>query len=134
MLKNRRGGILNVASVAAFQPGPLMAVYYASKGFVLSLSEALWKEAEGTGVHVSCLCPGATVSKFRERAGTGKTKLSNAGAAMPSMTVAKQGYRGFQKNTRVVITGLRNRILAGATSYLPRNTLLGIVKNLQSPK
>jgi short-subunit dehydrogenase len=134
MLKNKRGGVLNVASTAAFQPGPLMATYYASKAFVLSLSEALWKEAEGTGVHVSCLCPGPTVSKFRERAGTGKTKLSNAGAAMPSMAVARQGYKGFQKNTRVVITGLRNRILAGATAYLPRNTLLGIVKNLQSPK
>jgi short-subunit dehydrogenase len=134
MLKNKRGGVLNVASTAAFQPGPLMATYYASKAFVLSFSEALWKEAEGTGVHVSCLCPGPTTSKFRERAGTGKTRLSNAGAPMPSMTVAKQGYRGFQKNTRVVITGLRNRILAGATAYLPRATLLGIVKNLQSPK
>lgn len=134
MLKNRRGGVLNVASTAAFQPGPLMATYYASKAFVLSFSEALWKEAEGTGVHVSCLCPGPTTSKFRERAGTGKTRLSNAGAPMPSMAVAKQGYRGFQKNTRVVITGLRNRILAGATAYLPRTTLLGIVKNLQSPK
>ncbi|MGN6148659.1 MAG: SDR family NAD(P)-dependent oxidoreductase [Rhizomicrobium sp.] len=134
MLKNKRGGVLNVASTAAFQPGPLMATYYASKAFVLSISEALWKEAEGTGVHVSCLCPGPTVSKFRERAGTGKTRLSNAGEAMPSMAVAKQGYRGFQKNTRVVITGLRNRILAGATAYLPRTTLLGIVKNLQSPK
>jgi short-subunit dehydrogenase len=134
MLKNKRGGVLNVASTAAFQPGPLMATYYASKAFVLSFSEALWKEAEGTGVHVSCLCPGPTTSKFRERAGTGKTRLSNAGPAMPSMAVAKQGYRGFQKNTRVVITGLRNRILAGATAYLPRKTLLGIVKNLQSPK
>jgi len=134
MLKNKRGGILNVASTAAFQPGPLMATYYATKAFVLSLSEALWKEAEGTGVHVSCLCPGPTTSKFRDRAGTGKTKLSNAGAPMPSMAVAKLGYRGFQKNTRVVITGLRNKILAGATPYLPRTTLLGIVKNLQSPK
>jgi hypothetical protein len=84
-------------------------------------------------VHVSCLCPGATTSQFRERAGTGKTNLSKVGAPMSSMTVAKQGYRGFQKNNRVVITGLRNRILAGATGFLPRKTLLGIVKNLQSP-
>ena len=134
MLANKRGGILNVASTAAFQPGPLMAIYYATKAFVLSFSEALWKEAEGTGVHVSCLCPGPTVSNFRERAGTGKTRLSNAGPAMPSMAVARQGYRGFQKNTRVVITGLRNKILANAVPYLPRTTLLGIVKNLQSPK
>jgi short-subunit dehydrogenase len=134
MLKAKRGGVLNVASTAAFQPGPLMAVYYASKAFVLSFSEAIWKEAEGTGVHVSCLCPGPTVSRFRERAGTGKTKLSNAGSVMPSMAVAKLGYRGFQRNTRVVITGLRNKIQARAVPYLPRETLLGIVKNIQSPK
>ncbi len=60
MLANKRGGVLNVASLASFQPGPLMAIYYASKAFVLSFSEALWKEAEGSGVHVSCLCPGPT--------------------------------------------------------------------------
>jgi hypothetical protein len=133
MLKAKRGGILNVASTAAFQPGPLMAVYYASKAFVLSLSEALWKEAEKTGVHVSCLCPGPTVSQFRERAGTGKTNLSKAGTPMSSMSVAKLGYRGFQKNTRVVITGVRNKLLANLTPFLPRTTLLGIVKGLQSP-
>jgi hypothetical protein len=133
MLKAKRGGILNVASTAAFQPGPLMAVYYASKAFVLSLSEALWKEAEGTGVHVSCLCPGPTVSQFRERAGTGKTNLSKAGTPMSSMSVAKLGYRGFQKNTRVVITGARNKMLANLTPFLPRGTLLNIVKGLQSP-
>jgi hypothetical protein len=133
MLKAKRGGILNVASTAAFQPGPLMAVYYASKAFVLSLSEALWKEAEKTGVHVSCLCPGPTVSQFRERAGTGNTNLSKAGTPMSSMSVAKLGYRGFQKNTRVVITGARNKLLANLTPFLPRGTLLGIVKGLQSP-
>ena len=76
MLASKRGGVLNVASTASFQPGPLMAVYYASKAFVLSFSEALWEEARGTGVHVSCLCPGPTASKFRERAGTGKTRLA----------------------------------------------------------
>src|SRR6185369_8561371 len=64
MLASGRGGVLNVASTASFQPGPLMATYYASKAFVLSFSEALWKEARGTGVHVSCLCPGPTVSKL----------------------------------------------------------------------
>ena len=133
MLKNKRGGLINVASTAAFQPGPLMATYYATKAFVLSLSEALWKEAEGTGVHVSCLCPGPTTSRFRERAGTGKTNLSKVGTPMPSIAVAKLGYRGFQKNTRVVITGARNRLLARAVPYLPRKTLLGIVHNMQSP-
>jgi short-subunit dehydrogenase len=133
MLAAKRGGVLNVASTAAFQPGPLMAIYYATKAFVLSFSEALWKEAEGSGVHVSCLCPGPTVSKFRERAGTGKTRLSRAGTPMSSMSVAKQGYRGFLRNQRVVVTGARNKLLAGLAPFLPRKTLLGIVHNLQSP-
>ncbi len=133
MLKAKRGGVLNVASTAAFQPGPLMAVYYASKAFVLSFSEALWKEAEGTGVHVSCLCPGPTTSRFRERAGTGKTRLSRVGNAMPSMAVAKLAYRGFKNNKRVVVTGFRNRLLAGLAPFLPRKRLLGIIYNLQSP-
>lgn len=134
MLKNKRGGVINVASTAAFQPGPLMAVYYASKAFVLSFSEALWKEAEKTGVHVTCLCPGPTTSNFRERAGTGKTKLSQAGKPMGSAPVARMGYRAFQNNQRVIITGARNKMLASLTPFLPRKTLLGIVHNLQSPK
>jgi len=134
MLANRRGGVLNVASTASFQPGPLMAIYYASKAFVLSFSEALWKEAEGTGVHVTCLCPGPTVSNFRERAGTGRTNLAkNLGNAMASAPVARLGYRGWQKNRRVVITGGRNRMLATLVPFLPRKTLLGIVHGMQSP-
>jgi short-subunit dehydrogenase len=133
MLKAKRGGVLNVASTAAFQPGPLMAVYYASKAFVLSFSEALWKEAEGTGVHVSCLCPGPTTSRFRERAGTGKTRLSRVGSAMSSMAVAKLAYRGFKANKRVVVTGFRNKLLAGFAPFLPRRRLLALVYNLQSP-
>ena len=132
MLANKRGGVLNVASTASFQPGPLMAIYYASKAFVLSFSEALWKEAEGTGVHVSCLCPGPTVSKFRERAGTGTTRLAR-NPTMSSEEVAKLGYAGWQANRRVVITGARNAILARLVPFLPRRTLLGIVHNMQSP-
>lgn len=133
MLHRDRGGVLNVASTAAFQPGPLMAVYYASKAFVLSFSEALWEEARGTGVHVSCLCPGPTVSGFRERAGTGKTKLAAASAVMPSMPVAAEGYEGWQRNRRVVITGLKNRIGARVARLLPGSVILRIVRNLQSP-
>lgn len=134
MLAKKRGGVLNVASTAAFQPGPLMANYYASKAYVLSFSEAMWQEARGTGVHVSCLCPGPTVSKFRERAGTGKTKLAkNAGAAMASAPVARAGYNGFKTNKRVVVTGMNNKFIAGVGKYLPRETLLRMVHNLQSP-
>ena len=133
MLAKKRGGVLNVASTAAFQPGPLMAVYYASKAFVLSFPEALWKEADGTGVHVSCLCPGPTMSKFRERAGTGATRLSHMGTPMPSMTVAKMGLRGFKRNRRVIVTGGRNALLASLAPLMPRRMVLSMVHNLQSP-
>jgi short-subunit dehydrogenase len=133
MLARKRGGVLNVASTASFQPGPLMAVYYASKAFVLSFSEALWEEARDTGVKVSCLCPGPTVSKFRERAGTGKTRLSRTGAPMSSMSVARMGYDAWQDNKRVEITGLRNRLTASLVPFLPRTLLLRLVRNLQSP-
>ena len=134
MLANKRGGVLNVASTAAFQPGPLMANYYASKAYVLSFSEALWEEARDTGVHVSCLCPGPTVSKFRDRAGTGKTRLAkNAGAAMASAPVARMGYEGFRRNKRVVVTGMSNKFIAGFGKFIPRATLLRMVHNLQSP-
>jgi len=133
MLANRRGGVLNVASTAAFQPGPLMAIYYASKAFVLSFSEALWEEARGTGVKVSCLCPGPTVSKFRERAGTGKVRLSKTGTPMASMPVARMGYEAWQANRRVIVTGTRNRVIASLVAFMPRTTVLRLVRNLQSP-
>jgi short-subunit dehydrogenase len=133
MLQRGRGGVLNVASTAAFQPGPLMAVYYASKAFVLSFSEALWREAAGTGVHVSCLCPGPTASNFRARAGTGSTRLSKR-PVMSSREVAEQGYAGFQKNERVVVTGLSNALLARLVPFLPRAAVLNSVHALQSPK
>lgn len=133
MLARKRGGVLNVASMAAFAPGPLMAIYYASKAFVLSLSEALWEEARGTGVHVTCLCPGATASKFRERAGTGATKLGKTSVVMASMPVAEAGYAGFQANRRVVITGKGNSRTAALMRYMPRETVLKMVRNIQSP-
>jgi uncharacterized protein len=133
MLARKRGGVLNVASTSAFQPGPLMAVYYASKAFVLSFSEALWREAQDMGVNVSCLCPGPTASRFRERAGTGKTRLTSLGTPMTSQSVAEEGYRGFQQNQRVVITGARNRLLARAVPFVPRRRILDLAYRLMSP-
>lgn len=133
MLANRRGGVLNVASTAAFQPGPLMANYYASKAYVLSFSEALWEEARGSGVHVTCLCPGPTISNFRERAGTGKTRLAQASKVMESAPVARAGYEAWTRNHRVVVTGARNAFQAGLVKYIPRATLLRMVRNIQSP-
>jgi len=133
MLAENRGGVLNVASMAAFVPGPLMAVYYASKAFVLSFSEALWEEARSTGVHVSCLCPGATKSKFRERAGTGSTRLGQTAVVMDSMPVAEAGYAGFLKNQAVVITGKGNQRTVRMVPFLPRKVVLKMVRNMQSP-
>ena len=133
MLAKKRGGVINVASTAAFQPGPLMAVYYASKAFVMSFSEALWEEARGTGVHVSCLCPGPTVSKFRERAGTGNTRLGKRSKPMESMPVAKMGYDAWRRNQRVKVTGAQNAMQAGMVKWIPRGQLLKIVRGVQSP-
>ena len=133
MLAKKRGGILNVASTAAFQPGPLMAIYYASKAYVLSFTEALWEEARGTGVKVSCLCPGPTTSKFNARAGTDKTRLAKAAKPMTSMAVARQGYDGFIRNRRVVVAGAQNKALIAITRMTPRGALLRIVRALQSP-
>jgi short-subunit dehydrogenase len=133
MLERKRGGVLNVASMAAFVPGPFMAIYYASKAFVLSFSEALWEEARDTGVHVSCLCPGATKSQFRARAGTGATRFGQTAAVMDSMPVAQAGYKGFRENQRVVITGKGNHRTARMVPFLPRAMVLKMVRNLQSP-
>ena len=132
MLANKRGGVLNVASMAAFVPGPFMAIYYASKAFVLSFSEALWEESRGTGVHVSCLCPGATASKFRERAGTGATRMGRTAEVAASMPVAQAGYDGFKRNKRVVITGKGNARTARMVPFLPRTTILKMVRGLQT--
>ena len=110
-----------------------MAVYYASKAFVLSFSEALWEEARGTGVKVSCLCPGPTVSKFRERAGTGATRLGQTLKVMGSMPVAQQGYDAFQKNQRVIVTGSRNAMMSRLVQLLPRTTMLKMVRRMQEP-
>lgn len=131
MLHRKRGGILNVASTAAFQPGPLMSVYYASKAFVLSFTEALWEEARGTGVHISCLCPGPTVSQFHGRAGTDKTRLSKAAKPMASMPVAQLGYNAFQRNRRVAVAGVMNKVLIGFVRLAPRRLLLPVVRHLQ---
>ncbi len=133
MLAAGRGGVLNVASTSAFQPGPLMAVYYASKAFLLSFSEALWEEARGTGVKASCLCPGPTASEFRQRAGTDKTRLVTLGTPMPAAECARLGYAGWAANRRVVVTGGRNRLMAALVPFLPRAMVLKMVRGMMAP-
>ena len=125
MLERGRGGILNVASTAAFQAGPNMAVYYATKSFVLSLTEALHQEIKGTGVKVSALCPGPTVTEFFDVAGAGNSRLARMGADAPSVVGA--GLRGLDRNRAIVIPGAANRIGAQANRILPRAAMRRII-------
>ncbi|MFD2673691.1 SDR family NAD(P)-dependent oxidoreductase [Marinicrinis sediminis] len=130
MVKKGRGRILNVASTAAFQPGPLMAVYYATKAFVLSFSEALAKELEDHGITVTALCPGATATGFEERANLQGSGLLKSGV-MDARTVARIGYDGTMRGKRVVIPGWRNRMLAQSVRFMPRKLVTTIVKKIQ---
>lgn len=131
MLKQRQGKILNVASTAAFQPGPLMAVYYASKAFVLSFSEAIANELGGSGVTVTTLCPGATETGFQKRAGMEGTRLFRGRNVMDAQTVARLGYRGLMRGKRLVIPGLWNRLLVQSVRIGPRALVLKIARALQ---
>ena len=130
MLKNRTGKILNLASTAAFQPGPLMAVYYATKAYVLSFSEALANELHGTGVSVTVLCPGPTASGFQKQAQMEDSKLFS-GKIMDAQTVARIGYRGLMTNKTVVIPGLRNKLLVEGGKFVPRKMLTRTARSMQ---
>jgi hypothetical protein len=132
MVERRAGGVLNVASTAAFQPGPQMAVYYASKAYVLSLSEALAGELAGTGVTVTALCPGPTATGFVSRAGLERSRLFRDLRVMDAATVARAGYRGFRAGRRVVIPGLANRVGAALARIATGALVLPLVRALHS--
>jgi short-subunit dehydrogenase len=132
MIQRGTGRILNVASTAAFQPGPLMAVYYASKAYVLHFSEALANELSGTGVSVTALCPGPTRTGFQARAGMTGIKMLK-GPVMDSSRVARAGYRGMQKGKRIVIPGLVNKIVAQSYRISPRRLTAAVVRWIQTP-
>jgi short-subunit dehydrogenase len=117
MVQQGRGRILNVASTAAFVPGPWMSVYFATKAFVLSFSEAI--EYELSGVTVTALCPGPTESEFKVRAGSERSRLFET-FLMDAPTVARAGYDGMMKGKSVVIPGLRNKLIPIATRLIPR--------------
>jgi short-subunit dehydrogenase len=131
MVGRGHGRILNVASTAAFQPGPLMAVYYATKAYVLHLSEALAVELAGTGVTVTCLCPGPTRTEFQERAGMSNMLLTSRTLMSPSADVAQAGYDGMKRGKRVVIPGLLNKLLVFGVRLSPRRLPPAIVRQLQ---
>ena len=132
MLERKRGRILNVASTAAFQPGPFMAVYYASKAYVLSLSEATAEEVAGSGVTVTCLCPGPTSTGFQGRAKIEKSRLFNLSRPMRSADVAQAGYDAMLAGRRIVTPGLMNKIGAQGVRFSPRALAVKITRFLNT--
>lgn len=130
MLERQRGAILNVASTAAFQAGPNSAVYYASKAYVLSLTEALHEEAKGKGVRVTALCPGPTATEFFEVAGSADGALARL--ATDPKSVVRAGLDGLADGRAIVIPGLRNKLTSQASRFLPRATMRRIVAKLKA--
>ena len=130
-LARHKGGVLNVGSMAGFLPGPGMAVYYASKAYVLSFSEALHSEMKTRGVRVSVLCPGPVPTEFAARAGQKKSVAPGWLSQAPER-VAELGYRGLMRGQRVVIPGLGNRLISILIRVLPRRTLLAMVDSRQA--
>jgi hypothetical protein len=133
MLDRGAGKILNVASTAAFQPGPMMAVYYATKAYQVSFSEALANELRGSGVTVSVLCPGPTRTEFQKRAGMRASKLFNR-FAMDAADVADAGYRGLMRGDTVIIPGFVNRLVAFAVRFIPRGFAASAVRRIQAKR
>jgi short-subunit dehydrogenase len=131
MVARKRGRILNVASTAAFQPGPLMAVYYATKAYVLSFSEAIAEELRDSGVTVTALCPGPTQTGFAEIANMTQTRLFTMMRPMSSAAVARAGYRGMMSGKRIVIPGAKNKMLVQSLRVSPRRTVTALVRKFQ---
>ena len=131
MVKNGFGKIMNVASTAAFQPGPMMAVYFATKSYVLFLSEAMASELEGTGVTVTALCPGATESGFQSAASLEESKMVKGKKLPTSAEVAEYGYKAMMKGEAVAIHGMFNYLMANSVRFSPRSLVVKLVKSLQ---
>jgi hypothetical protein len=129
MLARKSGRILNVASTASFQPGPIMAVYCASKAYVLSFSEAIANEAEGSGVTVTALCPGGTESSFKDRAAMHESRIVN-GKLMSARQVAEVGYRATMKGKAIVIPGAMNWLMAESVRIAPRRTVAWVARKI----
>ncbi|KRF29344.1 SDR family NAD(P)-dependent oxidoreductase [Paenibacillus sp. Soil787] len=130
MIKRGQGGVLNVASLVGFFPGPMMSVYYATKAYVLSFTEALENEVSGTGVTVTALCPGLTSTGFVDRSGMGASKMVN-GAIMEAGQVAEEGYRGFLRGKTLIMPGARNRLIAFLPRLLPRKVMTRMIRSTQ---
>jgi short-subunit dehydrogenase len=127
------GRVLNVASTAAFMPGPLMAVYYATKAYVLSFSEAIADELRDTGVTVTALCPGPVATGFQAGADMGQSKLVKGKKLMTADECARIAVAGMKKGKPVVITGTMNKLQALSPRFMPRRMVPGIVRKAQAP-
>jgi short-subunit dehydrogenase len=134
MLERRHGRIMNVASTAAFQPGPLMAVYYASKAYVLSFSEALSNETAGTGVTVTCLCPGPTRTGFQERAQMQESRLLSTLAVASAADVARAGFDGMMAGQAIVVPGTVNKIGVQALRVTPRAIVRRLIRSINDKR
>jgi short-subunit dehydrogenase len=134
MVKRRRGRVMNLASTAAFQPGPLMSVYYASKAFVLSFSEAIAEELRNTGVTVTALCPGPTETGFAAEANIGRSRLFHYSPVADPEDVARYGYRAMMKGERVAIPALRDKLMIQAERITPRRLVTVLARKLQESR
>lgn len=133
MIAQKHGRILNLASTAAFQPGPYQAVYFATKAYVLSYSEAIAEDLSGTGVTVTALCPGLTESGFVERAGMGQSGFAQRSAVASAQAVAITGYRAMHAGRRVVVPGALNWIVAQTPRLTPRRLVTFVVAAMMRP-
>jgi short-subunit dehydrogenase len=134
MVERKSGRIMNLASVASFTPGPMMAVYFATKAFVLSLSEAIAAELKRTGVTVTAVCPGPTKTEFGKRAGITSATSFHDLFTMQSMPVARIGYRAMMRGQRVVVTGVQNKLTTGLVKFLPRRMVTATVKKMNEQR
>jgi uncharacterized protein len=132
-LTRHRGGILNVASVAAFMPGPGMAVYYATKAYVLSFGEALHHELRPAGVRVTTLCPGPVETEFQARAGMTEGRIPRI-LFRSAERVAQEGYDGLMRGRRVVVPGSDNKVAALLPRFVPRRLVLSLMHRMQRDK
>jgi short-subunit dehydrogenase len=132
MLARRSGRIMNVASTAGFQPGPLMAVYYATKAYVISFSEAITNEVRNSGVTVTCFCPGATHTGFARRAGNDESRLFKQ-FGMNVEKVALDGYRAVMEGRGLAISGVHNWLIAQSTRFAPRKLVTAISRWISEP-
>ncbi len=131
MIERGEGRILNVSSLAAFQPGPLMSLYYASKAYMLSFSEAIANELKGTGVTVTALCPGPTKTEFQKVVSDSSSDNKISFNMACPKEVVQYGYNAMQKGKTVAVPGFFNKFLSRLPRILPRNTATSIVRNIQ---